>query len=137
MTMVVRIGAAIVLGLCLAGCATRSVIVPSAVVTSPRTKVIAPQRVKDAVVVGQSTKADVIAALGETLVVSFETGFEVWVYRFGDDSSRKRGLPSRATRSASEKAGPGDTAEFVILFAPSGVVAKTRIRPAPEGRHDG
>ena len=110
MTMVVRIGAALVLGLCLAGCATRSVTVPSAVVTSPRMKVIAPQRVKDAVVVGKSTKADVIAALGETLVVSFETGFEVWVYRFGDDSSRKRGLLSRATRSGSEKAAPGNTA---------------------------
>jgi L-ascorbate metabolism protein UlaG (beta-lactamase superfamily) len=79
---------------------------PSAVVTTPRTKVIPAQRLKDAIAIGNSTRADVISSLGETLVISFDTGYEVWVYRLAED---RRG-------------------EFVVLFAPSGVVAKTRMR---------
>jgi hypothetical protein len=79
-------------------------------VTSLRKKVVPADRVKDAVAIGKSTRADVIAALGETLVISFDTGYEVWVYRLAN----------------------APTAEFVILFAPSGLVAKTRIRPAPQ-----
>ena len=61
------------------------------------------------IVIGRSTKADVRAALGPTTTVAFASGYEVWVYR----------LPN--TR----------TGEFVVLFAPSGVVAKTRVRPEP------
>jgi hypothetical protein len=38
----------------------------------------------------------------------------VWVYRIAGGGNASSG-----------------NAEFVILFAPSGVVAKTRIRPAP------
>ena len=87
--------------------------------TPLRTKVIAADRVKDAVA-GKSAKADVIAALGETLVISFDSGFEVWVYRLANDTP-VRSAPAR----------PDTTAEFVVLFAPSGRVAKTRIRPAP------
>jgi hypothetical protein len=93
-----------------AGCAMQASTTPSAVVTSPRAKIVATQRVKDAVVIGESTKADVVAALGETLVIRFDNAYEVWVYRLAED---RRG-------------------EFVILFEPSGVVAKTRIRPAPQ-----
>jgi hypothetical protein len=59
---------------------------------------------------GQS-KADVVAALGKAASVRFDSGYEVWVYR---------DRPS---------AGPGSPGEFVILFAPTGVVKKTRIRP--------
>ena len=61
---------------------------------------------KPAVTIGKSTKADVMAALGETLVISFDTGYEVWVYRLAENRR----------------------AEFVILFEPSGVVAKTRTK---------
>jgi hypothetical protein len=61
---------------------------------------------RSAITIGRSTKADVLAALGKTAVVSFDSGFEVWVYQFSKN-------------------------EYVILFAPSGIVAKTRIRPAP------
>ena len=106
MTALSRIGIAFALGACVAGCASEPSIPPSAVLISPRKNVIAPERVKDAVVIGKSTKADVLATLGETLVISFDTGYEIWVYQLG----RAR------------------TAEFVILFAPSDVVAKTRIR---------
>jgi hypothetical protein len=100
-----RIGVAFACAV-VAGCATQPSTTPSAVVTSPRAKVIAAQRLKDAVAIGKSTRADVIASLGETLVISFDTGYEVWVYRLAED---RRG-------------------EFVVLFAPSGVVAKTRMR---------
>lgn len=61
--------------------------------------------------VGKSTKADVRAALGEAIVVDFESGYEVWVYR--------ERLP--------EKTKPPAT-ELVLLFEPSGTLAKSRIR---------
>jgi hypothetical protein len=65
-----------------------------------------------AVVIGQSTKAEVKAALGEAAVVPFDSGFEVWVYRWPG----AQGTLRAAT-------------ELVILFEPSGVATKTRIRP--------
>jgi hypothetical protein len=61
--------------------------------------------------IGKSTKADVRAALGEAVVVDFESGYQVWVYR----------------ERAPEKE-PAATAELVLLFAPSGILAKTRVR---------
>lgn len=124
-----RIGVALALPVCIAGCMTPGTsTVPSAMVTSPRTQVIPAERIRDAVVIGKSTKADVLAALGETLVISFDSGFEVWVYRFAGDTPTKAARGQRSARTGSDKA----TAEFVILFAPSGLVAKTRIRPAPQ-----
>ena len=114
--------------LCVAACATQGSAVPSAVVTPIRAKAIPPERVKNAVAIGISTRADVIAALGETLVIRFDTGYEVWVYQLTEGA---RVLPQRSVRT-SDKAWAWTPPEFVILFAPSGVVAKTRIRPAPE-----
>ena len=52
--------------------------------------------------------ADVLAALGNTVTVPFDTGYEVWVYHLE----------------------PG-TAEFVLLFDPAGLLARTRVRTAP------
>ena len=52
---------------------------------------------------GRSTKADVRAALGEGTMVGFDSGYEVWVYR-------------------------QPTAELVLLFEPSGILNKTRLR---------
>lgn len=92
---------------CVTGCA-----VPSA---STVTTILA-DNAKDAITIGKSTKTDVIAALGKTTVISFDSGFEVWVYQFTGDT------PAKGTLGK---------AEFVVLFAPSGVVTKTRIRPAP------
>jgi hypothetical protein len=65
----------------------------------------------DAIAIGKSTKADVRAALGEAVVVDFESGYEVWVY--------KERPPEKAKPPASE---------LVLLFDPSGVLTKTRIR---------
>jgi hypothetical protein len=61
--------------------------------------------------VGKSTKADVRAALGGAVVVDFESGYEVWVYK----------------ERLGEKAKP-PAAELVLLFDPSGTLTKTRIR---------
>ena len=65
----------------------------------------------EALDIGKSTKADVRAALGEAVVVDFESGYEVWVYR---------------ERSPEKE--PAAKAELVLLFAPSGILAKTRVR---------
>ena len=89
----------------LAGCAVEGSFVPSASVAQHGMREATPGRAP--ITVGQTTKADVRAALGETLAIRFDSGYEVWVYRLAN------------TR----------TGEFVVLFAPSGHVAKTRIRP--------
>jgi hypothetical protein len=81
---------------------------------------------KDRLTIGKSTKGDVAAALGETLVLRFDTGYEVWVYQV---ENHARAPAARATDEATAATRP----ELVILFAPSGVVAKTRIRPVPPG----
>ena len=62
------------------------------------------------IIPGTSTRSDVTKALGPASAVVFDSGFEVWAYR------EKR---SQA---------PAASAELVILFAPSGVVKKTRLR---------
>jgi hypothetical protein len=69
------------------------------------------QGAQEALIIGKSTKAEVRAALGEAIVVDFESGYEVWVYR---ERLREKATP------------PGS--EFVLLFDPSGILTKTRIR---------
>jgi hypothetical protein len=82
-----------------------------------RDKTLAMQSAQGMVTPGTSSKADVTAALGPAAsVVRFDSGYEVWAYRE---------KPPKSTA-------PG--AEFVILFAPSGIVQKTRIRPRYEAR---
>lgn len=82
------------------------------IVRAPNGQPVAPQAAMDAVVIGTSTRSDVSAALGKSISVPFDSGHEVWIYRWpGAD---------RTTRSATE---------LVILFAPSGVVTKARLRP--------
>ena len=91
---------------CVSGCAA-----PGASFTT-----ISAPNARDAISIGKSTKADVIAALGKTTVLNFDSGYEVWVYQVTGGAAAI------------------DRTEFVILFAPSGVVAKTRIRPPPPPR---
>ena len=69
------------------------------------------QSASDSIMIGKSTKADVMAALGPATVINFDSRYEVWVYR------------ARSREPAEAKA------EFVILFSPDGVVRKTRLRP--------
>ena len=75
---------------------------------------VAPRAAEGGIIVGKSTKADVIRALGKTTAIEFDSGYEVWVYRL--------------TREP-PVAGDAGRAEFVVLFSPAGVVTKTRVRP--------
>ncbi len=74
------------------------------------------QAAQDAVVAGQTTQALAMATLGPATEIQFDSGYTVWVYR-------ARAGESQASR-----------AELVILFAPSGVVKKTRLRPSYAGQ---
>ena len=65
-----------------------------------------------AIIPGQSTRAEVLAALGPATTVRFDSGFEVWAWR--DKPVRNGGSP----------------AELVALFTPAGVVQKVRRKPA-------
>ena len=98
--------------LILAGCAG-SPAVTRAQATMPafRDPATSIQSANASIAIGTSTRAEVLAALGPASVVKLDSGYEVWVYRGKS--------PNTATKPA----------ELVILFAPSGVVKKTRIKP--------
>ena len=130
MSRLLHIGGALAIAACIAGCASHAPPGPPAAVVTPlRTKVIPGART-GAIDIGKSTRSDLITALGETQVISFESGFEVWVYRIATDMPAKS-----ASVQGSARGGEADpaTGEFVVLIAPSGVVAKTRIRPSSNG----
>lgn len=74
---------------------------------------LTPQAAMSAVAVGRSSKAELAAALGRANAIPFDSGHEVWVWRWP-------GADRTATRSATE---------LVVLFDPSGRAAKVRIRP--------
>jgi hypothetical protein len=61
------------------------------------------------IVTGRTTKAELLATLGKTKAVVFDSGYEAWLYN----------IP----------AGGGSFSEFVVLIDPQGVVKKTRRRP--------
>lgn len=71
-----------------------------------------PQRAKDLVVIDRSTRPEVAAALGKPIAIPFDSGWEVWVYRWPGAQP----TPRAAT-------------ELVVLFPPAGPVRKARIRP--------
>jgi hypothetical protein len=59
----------------------------------------------------------------------------VWVYqvlgeRITGETTARASWVERMLRAGPEK-GPRGNSEYVVLFAPSGVVAKIRFRPAP------
>ena len=72
------------------------------------------EQADEQVAVGQSTRPEVLAALGKAEIIRFESGYEVWVYR---------GRTQRAT-STDDSAGQ----ELVILFSPSGTAKQKRLR---------
>ncbi|MDN3922361.1 hypothetical protein [Roseateles violae] len=80
----------------------------------PAGEALTPQAAVARVVLGRSGKAEVAAALGPAIVIDFDSGYAVWVYRWpGADKS-----PRAAT-------------ELVLLFDPAGLLRKLRLRPAP------
>jgi hypothetical protein len=96
-----------------------------------RSNPTAPQGLTDSVAIGKSTKSDVLATLEETLVIRFHTGYEVWVYGLPDGQSAREGRVQPTRRGVPDSRKAERSGELVILFAPSGVVAKTRVRFAP------
>jgi hypothetical protein len=120
MRQLYRASAACAFIACVSGCAAPG---------GPLTTVTAPNA-RDAIIIGKSTKADVMAALGKTTAIRFDSGYEVWVYRVTGGISASLGGGGPFRRADSDKRAL-DRTEFVVLFAPSGVVAKTRIRPPP------
>jgi len=79
---------------------------------------LAPQAAMDLVAIGKSSKAEVAVALGPAVVIPFDSGKAVWVYRWpGADQT------SRAAT------------ELVLLFDASGLLANVRLRPG-YARHE-
>jgi len=100
----------------IAGCAGLGMSHPSARVPgwmgTPTDASLAPQAAMEMIAVGRSSKIEVRSALGQAIVIAFDSGYEVWVYRWaGADGT---------TRAATE---------LVVLFEPSGLATKLRLRP--------
>lgn len=72
---------------------------------------------RDRIVIGKSSRQDLLDALGPAEVIAFDSGYAVWVYR----EAEPRG---RAARASAERA------QLVVLVSPSGLVEKVRFRPA-------
>jgi hypothetical protein len=134
MKPLLRAGVAIAIYVFVAGCALPGT--PPVASGTATANFIAARNAAEAIAIGKSTQADVIAAFGKAAVVSFDSGYQVWVYWITDErvtgeSAGKPGWMSRFLHAASEEEMARGKTEFVILFTPSGVVAKIRIRPAP------
>jgi hypothetical protein len=86
--------------LALGGCATGS---------NEPGKIVAEDRFSQLVVPGRTTRAELLAAFGPTKTVSFDSGFETWLYE--------------------AEAGTGRHTELVLLLDRAGVVQKLRRRP--------
>lgn len=88
--------------LAMAGCASAPPAPPGTMVPAAR--------LEQTVQPGVTTKAMLLAQLGATTTFHFDSGYEVWRYL----------TPT----------GAGTYGEYVIVFDPRGVVAKTRHAPA-------
>ncbi len=84
-----------------------------------------------AVTLGSSAKADVASRLGAAhATIKFDSGYELWAYKFAPASSLMGNISAYFQQLQGSTAPPGMT-ELVILFAPSGVATKMRLRLAP------
>jgi len=82
-------------------------------VRMPAGQTLTPQAAMDLLAGGRSSKDEVSAVLSsKAIVIPFDSGYEVWVYRWPG--------PDKTTRAATE---------LVLLFEPSGLVKKLRLRP--------
>jgi len=62
------------------------------------------------------SKGDMLAAFGQPTTVRFDSGYEVWVFGVNE------------TRNPRDREKPKQRSELVLLFDPSGAVAKSRLR---------
>ena len=106
-------------GLAVAGCLTL-VACASLIAGNPvppfRDSTLSMRDAQQSVLEGETTQRAVLVALGPATEIKFDSGYTIWVYR------------------AKAAAPDTDQAELVILFSPSGIVKKTRLRP-PYTRH--
>ena len=93
------VAAMVATALLLAGCATGN--------TEPG-KIVAEDRFAQLVVPGRTTRAELLAAFGPTRTVSFDSGYESWLYE--------------------ANAGAGRHTELVLLLDRAGIVQKMRRR---------
>jgi hypothetical protein len=107
--------AAAMASLC-AACAGTGLFEPPAqgpgAVRTPTGASLTPQAAMGTIALGKSSKADVSTALGQAIVIPFDSGYEVWVYRWPG--------AEKTTRAATE---------LVVLFDASGLATKVRVRP--------
>ncbi len=90
-----------------------------------------PAAVMDAITLGTSSKADVQSRFGPAhAMVKFDSGYEVWAYQFAPATSVMANIGALFQRLGDGTAPPGMN-EVVILFAPSGVATKMRLRQMP------
>ena len=114
-----RTGIAVLASLCIGGCTTvpqapRAAIERGAELPPGMVAAESAERSLGRIAIGKSTTADVAAALGRAAaVLAFDSGFEVWVYRI---------MPAQAAKQSE--------GELVVLFAPSGMLAKKQLRVA-------
>ncbi len=87
-------------------------------VRTPTGQSLTPQAAIGMIAIGKSTKPDVSSALGEAIVIPFDSGYEVWVYRWAGTD--------KTSRTATE---------LVVLFEPSGLATKVRVRPGYASRN--
>jgi hypothetical protein len=100
----------VALCLALAGCAGLGGYEPDRRLPTFKDQQLTPADAARSIVIGRTTRTELAALLGPAKTIRFDSGYEVWVYRF--------------TQAGVD----GGTGEFVVLFAPAGVVAKTRVR---------
>ncbi|MES2999288.1 MAG: hypothetical protein V4787_01235 [Pseudomonadota bacterium] len=98
--------------LSLSGCAG-GLLQPASPARDAQAPALAPQSALQSIAPGRTTREDLARTMGKAIVVHFDSGNEVWVYRWMGRS--------KDTRT--------DT-ELVVLLGPDGVVKKVRVRPA-------
>ena len=73
---------------------------------------------------------EAVAALGPATQIRFDSGYEVWVYRFVEPTARAPRQERGEARARPDRAEPPPPSELVLLISPSGIVAKVRVRSA-------
>jgi hypothetical protein len=122
------LGAAVVMG-GLGACATPPPASPVATSEPSPLVASAAEVAKAARSLRGSARADVIAALGPATIIQFDSDYEVWVYRFVEPApTRNTPTPDGAPAGRDQAARDRPPSELVMLFTPSGIVAKVRVR---------
>jgi hypothetical protein len=80
---------------------------------------------------GYRSTREMRARMGPAQMIAFDSGYQVWRYRYPGASPRQAGQADGPAQNGSpaDPAGTADTmAEFIILFGPDGLARKARLR---------